>query len=153
MQRNIYLEGELGIKFGSKMSYNAPTVADVMKLIEVNNDDFRPYLIQAHEKGIGFHIDVAGEEIEYDEELFLPLHEGDITITPIPAGAKGGGGKILAAILIITLLVVSGGAAGGAAVHRSAQCREIAAVARVRRSVVRQLAQRTPACTPFHRNV
>jgi len=113
MQRNIYLEGDLGSNFGTHMSFNAPTVADVMKLIEVNNDDFRGYLIDAHEKGIGFHIDVAGAEIEYDEELLLPLHEGDITITPVPAGAKGGG-KILAAILIITLLVVSGGAAGGA---------------------------------------
>jgi predicted phage tail protein len=81
------------------MSLNAPTVADAMKLIEVNNDNFRGYLIDAHEKGVGFHIDVAGQEIEYDEELLLPLHEGDITITPVPAGAKGGG-KILAAILI-----------------------------------------------------
>ena len=111
MQRNIYLEGELGSKFGSKLSYNAPTVADVMKLLDVNNEEFRSYLIQAHEKGIGFYIDVAGEEIEYDEELLLPLHEGDITITPVPAGAKGGGGKILAAILLIALVVISAGAA------------------------------------------
>tara|TARA_R110002020_G_scaffold145804_1_gene320038 strand:- start:9244 stop:9966 length:723 start_codon:yes stop_codon:yes gene_type:complete len=113
MQRNIYLEGDLGNKFGTHMSFNAPTVADAIKLIEVNNDDFRGYLIDAHEKGVGFHIDVAGEEIEYDEELFLPLHEGDVTITPVPAGAKGGG-KILAAILIVTLLVVTGGAAAAA---------------------------------------
>ena len=113
MQRNIYLEGDLGSRFGTHMSLNAPTVVDVMKLIEVNNDDFRGYLIDAHEKGVGFHIDVAGEEIEYDEELLLPLHEGDITITPVPAGAKGGG-KILAAILIVTLLVVTGGAAAAA---------------------------------------
>lgn len=113
MQRNIYLEGDLGGRFGTHMSLNAPTVADVMKLIEVNNDDFRGYLIDAHEKGVGFHIDVAGEEIEYDEELLLPLHEGDITITPVPAGSKGGG-KILAAILIVTLLVVTGGAAAAA---------------------------------------
>lgn len=103
MQRNIYLEGDLGSKFGAHMSLNAPTVADVMKLIEVNNDDFRGYLIDAHEKGVGFHIDVAGEEIEYDEELLLPLHEGDITITPVPAGAKGGG-KILAAILLVVMV-------------------------------------------------
>jgi predicted phage tail protein len=112
MQRNIYLEGELGSKFGSKLSYNAPTVADVMKLLDVNNEEFRPYLIQAHEKGVGFHIDVAGESLEYDEEVLLPLNEGDITITPVPAGAKGGGAKIFAAILIIVLIVVTGGFAG-----------------------------------------
>ena len=111
MQRNIYLEGDLGIKFGTHMSFNAPSVADAIKLIEVNNDDFRGYLIDAHEKGVGFHIDVAGEEIEYDEELLLPLHEGDITITPVPAGAKGGGGKILMAILLIAIVVISAGAA------------------------------------------
>ena len=108
MQRNIYLEGDLGNKFGTHMSFNAPTVADAIKLIEVNNDDFRGYLINAHEKGVGFHIDVAGEEIEYDEELFLPLHEGDVTITPVPAGAKGGG-KILAAILIAVVAFYSMG--------------------------------------------
>jgi len=112
MQRNIYLEGELGSKFGSKMSYNAPTVADAMKLLDVNNEGFRPYLIQAHEKGVGFHIDVAGERLEYDEEILLPLNEGDITITPVPAGAKGGGAKIFAAILMIVLIVATGGFAG-----------------------------------------
>lgn len=110
MQRNIYLEGELGSKFGSKMSYNAPTVADVMKLLDVNNEDFRPYLIQAHEKGIGFYIDVAGERLEYDEEILLPLNEGDITITPVPAGAKGGAGKIIAAILLIVFIIATAGA-------------------------------------------
>ena len=112
MQRNIYLEGELGSKFGSKMSYNAPTVADVMKLLDVNNEDFRPYLIQAHEKGIGFYIDVAGERLEYDEEILLPLNEGDITITPVPAGSKGGAGKLLAAIAFIAILYFTGGFAG-----------------------------------------
>ena len=115
MQRNIYLEGELGSKFGSKMSYNAPTVADAMKLLEVNNDNFREYLIQAHEKGVGFHIDVSGESLEYDEEVFLPLNEGDITITPVPAGAKGGAGKIFAAILIVILIAATGGFGGAAA--------------------------------------
>ena len=115
MQRNIYLEGDLGSKFGTHMSFNAPTIAYAIKLIEVNNDDFRGYLLDAHEKGVSFHIDVAGEEIEYDEELFLPLHEGDVTITPVPAGAKGGG-KLLAAVLIVVLIAATGGFAGLGAV-------------------------------------
>jgi predicted phage tail protein len=85
-----------------------------MKLLDVNNEEFRPYLIQAHEKGVGFHIDVAGERLEYDEEVFLPLNEGDITITPVPAGSKGAAGKILAAILIVAFLVVTGGGGAGA---------------------------------------
>lgn len=112
MQRNIYLEGELGDKFGYKMSYHAETITDALKLIDVNNSDFRHYLIDAAEKGIGFHIDVVGSDLEYDEELLLPLHEGDITITPIAAGAKGAG-KVFAAILIVALIVVTAGAATG----------------------------------------
>jgi predicted phage tail protein len=112
MQRNIYLEGELGDKFGHKMSYHAETITDALKLIEVNNSDFRYYLIDAAEKGIGFHIDIVGSDLEYDEELLLPLHEGDITITPIAAGAKGAG-KVFAAILLVALIVVSAGTASG----------------------------------------
>ena len=90
MMRNVYLEGELGAKFGAHMYLNAPTVTDVFKLIEVNNSEFRPYLFECHEKGIDFVIDVAGEELEYTEELLLDLHKGDITITPIPEGGGGG---------------------------------------------------------------
>ena len=118
MQRNIYLEGEIGERFGSVASFNAPTVKDAMCLIDVNNEGFRNYLMECHEKGVGFHIDVAGSEIEYGEELLMPLSEGDITITPVPAGAKAIG-KILAAILIVVLVIhmpfLSGGIAQGLA--------------------------------------
>ena len=94
MQRNVYLEGELGAKFGAHCFINAPTVSDALKLIDVNNSGFREYLLSCHEKGIGFAIDVAENKLEYDEELLLPLNEGDITITPIPEGGGGGFNKI-----------------------------------------------------------
>tara|TARA_B100001250_G_scaffold15210_1_gene13287 strand:- start:3460 stop:4146 length:687 start_codon:yes stop_codon:yes gene_type:complete len=112
MQRNVYLEGELGERFGTQMCFEAPTVKDALKLIEVNNPSFRKYLIDCHEKGVQFHIDVAGEELEYNEELLLPLHEGDITITAVPEGAGSGFKKLLLAIAIIVVVVATGGFAG-----------------------------------------
>lgn len=110
MERNVYLEGELGERFGSHCYINAPTVGDALKLIDVNNTGFRQYLIDCHEKGIGFAIDVAQNEIEYEDELLLPLHEGDITITPVPEGGGGGFKKVLMAAVIIAALYVGGAA-------------------------------------------
>ena len=63
MQRNLYIEGEMGERFGTEMSVNAPTVSDALKLLEVNNSGLKEYLIDCHEKGIGFVVDVAGEEL------------------------------------------------------------------------------------------
>ena len=104
MQRNVHIEGEMGHLFGETMTINAPTINDVFKLIDANNAGFKKYMIDCHEKGIGFAINIAGEEVEYEEELLLPLHEGDITITPVPEGAGGGFKKILAAIALVALI-------------------------------------------------
>lgn len=104
MQRNVYIEGEMGHLFGDTMTVNAPTINDVFRLIDANNVGFKKYMIDCHEKGIGFAINIAGEEIEYEEELLLPLHKGDITITPVPEGAGGGFKKILAAIALVVLI-------------------------------------------------
>ena len=104
MQRNVYIEGEMGHLFGETMTINAPTINDVFKLIDANSTGFKKYMIDCHEKGVGFAINVAGEEVEYEEELLLPLHEGDITITPVPEGAGGGFKKILAAIAIVAVI-------------------------------------------------
>tara|TARA_E500000331_G_scaffold317775_1_gene329372 strand:- start:43 stop:795 length:753 start_codon:yes stop_codon:yes gene_type:complete len=100
MQRNIYIEGEMGELFGHQHSINAPTIRDVFRLIDANNSGLKKYLLDCHDKGVGFAIDVAGNEIEYNEELLLPLHEGDITITPVAEGAGGGFKKILLAVAI-----------------------------------------------------
>tara|TARA_E500000331_G_scaffold317776_1_gene329375 strand:- start:43 stop:831 length:789 start_codon:yes stop_codon:yes gene_type:complete len=101
MQRNIYIEGEMGRIFGERMTINAPTIGDVFRLIDANTSGLKKYLLDCHEKGIGFAIDVAGNEIEYNEEMLLLLNEGDITITPIAEGAGGGFKKILLAVAII----------------------------------------------------
>ena len=129
MLRNIYLEGEMGERFGTGFQVNAPKIADVIKCIECNHPDFRGYLIECHEKNIGFEVDIANNKLDYAEELLMNLQEGDVTITPLAAGSKSGGGKILAAIALAAVAmfampallgsaggVLGGGAVGGGAV-------------------------------------
>src|SRR5210317_731800 len=105
MKRKLYLEGEMAEKFGSELTVNVDNVRDYLRLLEANFPEFRSYLISCAEKDIGFTIDIADKNVEKEEDLILPLREGDITITPIPAGSKSGGAKILAAIAIIAFLI------------------------------------------------
>ena len=109
MQRNVYIEGEMGELFGNQHSMNVPTVCDVFRLMQANHPNFRKYLIDCHEKGVGFAIEVAGDELDSEEEILLPLHEGDIIITPVPEGSGGGFKKILLAMAIIAFAFVAGG--------------------------------------------
>ena len=100
MNRKIYLEGELALKFGAEHSFSGDSVKDALRLIEANNPGLKKYFIDAAECDIDFHIEVGGNELETPLECLLPLREGDIIITPIPAGSKSGGAKVLAAIAI-----------------------------------------------------
>ena len=110
MMRNIYLEGEMGHKFGTGLSINAPTIKDVFSCLDANDSSFKSYLVECANNEIGFTIDVAGNQIDYDEELLMPFNEGDITITPVPQGSKGIG-KIIAAIVVIVVAnaIIPGG--------------------------------------------
>jgi predicted phage tail protein len=101
MMRNIYLEGELGDRYGRELRANVDSVRDAFRLIEANYPDFKTYLVRCHEKDIGFTVEVAGKSIEKEEDLIFPIQSGDIVISAIPAGSKSGGAKILAAIVII----------------------------------------------------
>lgn len=105
MKRKLYLEGEMAEKFGSELTVNVNNVQESIKLLQANFPEFRSYLLSCAEKNIGFIIDVADKNIENEKDLILPLKEGDITITPIPAGSKSGGAKILAAIAIVAIMV------------------------------------------------
>lgn len=115
MMRNIYLEGEMGHKFGTGFSMNAPAIKDVFSCLDANYSNFKSYLVECANNEIGFTIDVAGNQIDYNEELLIPFNEGDITITPVPHGSKGVG-KILAAIAVIIVanILIPGGGIGPA---------------------------------------
>lgn len=110
MMRNVYFEGELGDKFIPYMHMKADNVAEVFQCLNGNFPNFKQYILEKYEEGIGFHIDVAGNELEDPREILLDLKEGDIIVTPVPAGAKSGPAKILAAV-VITLALPGIGAA------------------------------------------
>ena len=122
MTRNIYLEGELALKFGAQHSFHGDSVKDALRLLDVNRPGFKKYFIDAADCDIGFHIEVGGQDLDNPLECLLPLREGDIIITPIAAGSKSGGAKILTAIAMVGLMIaipgsfsvlLSGGALGG----------------------------------------
>ena len=111
MQRNVYLQGELGEKFGTKFVVNTDDYADIFRCINANRPDFLSYLRKCHEEDIGFILDTEEGELEH-EDLLVPAVKGDITIALVPAGSKKGITKILAAIAIIAVIYFSGGFAG-----------------------------------------
>lgn len=120
MTRKIYLEGELGAKFGNEYTMTVNSFSEVFRCLECNFSDFRKYLVSCEEKNIGFVCEVAGNPLNSEAELLLEYREGDMIITPLPMGSKSGGGKILAAIAITiaaiyipTLFTYTGSAIGG----------------------------------------
>lgn len=103
MMRNVYLQGELGERFGSKFSMSVDTRADIFKCINANRPDFREYLVECHKNDIDFIMEYQGETTD-EKDLLTPLKEGDVTISIVPAGSKKGLGKILAAIAIVAIM-------------------------------------------------
>lgn len=114
MRRKVTLAGELKEKFGEVFYVNADSHQDILKCIEANRPEFKRYLLDSIDKDVGFTIDMAGKSVE-EEDLLVPLTEGDVTITAIPAGSKSGIGKILAAIALAVLVVYTAGGAALAA--------------------------------------
>ena len=109
MKRKVYLTGEMEQRFGSEFSIHAKSYSDIIRCIDCNRSEFRKYLMDCHNKGVDFVINFADKYIE-EEDLFLPLKEGDVTIMAIPAGSKASDVfKIVAAIFLIW---ASGGLAG-----------------------------------------
>jgi predicted phage tail protein len=116
MLRNVYLEGEMGELFTPHMKLKFSRPQDAIKAIDANFPTFRSYLIEKANDGTNFHIDVAGNNLEQPEELLLIMQEGDVTITPVPAGAKSGAAKLFAAMVLIVITAGAAAAAGGVTV-------------------------------------
>ena len=119
MKRKIYLEGELADKFGKELNAYVSSVKEALLLINANYPEFKKYLIDSHEAGVGFAIDVAGVPVE-EEGIIMPLSKGDITIMSVPAGSKSAGAKILTAIAIIAFIFFAPVLAGGATLSSAA---------------------------------
>lgn len=105
MERKVYLEGAIAKKFGSEFTIYAESVADVWRCLNCNFPELREYLIECHEKDIGFLCQVGDKGLDNEEEMLLKIQAGDVFISPQPAGSKSGLGKILAAIAIVAIAV------------------------------------------------
>lgn len=108
MLRDVYLEGELGEKFGKVRRMEASSFEDALRCLSGNFDDFKTYLAECYEKGIYFYWKINDHIITNPDELFLQYPEGAMVITPVPAGAglsslvKGALGIIAGVALVIT---------------------------------------------------
>ena len=113
--RNVYLEGELGEKYGKKLRIRADTIEQVFKCLDGNFVDFRGYLMECHNNDIGFTFHIGQAGLTSEKELFLRFKEGDMIITPQPMGAKSGFGKFLTVVAAIVLIAATAGAGAAAA--------------------------------------
>lgn len=103
IQRKIYLEGELGERFGSEYTIHATTFQQALRCLDCNLEGFREYFISASDKGLNFIADIAGSPVTDERELLMQFREGDFVLSPAPAGSKSGGAKILAAIALAVI--------------------------------------------------
>jgi predicted phage tail protein len=103
MQRSVYLQGELGERFGHKFIVNTDNYADIFKCINANRPGWLPYVRKCHEEDIAFIVETEDGAIDQDD-LLTPITKGDVTISLAPAGSKSGIAKILAAIVLIVVL-------------------------------------------------
>lgn len=108
MLRKVYLDGEMAQKFGPEFTIYAKSVGDVFENLSCNFPEMRKYLIDCHENDIGFLCQVGNEGLQEESELLLSMEEGDVYISPQPAGSKSGLGKILAAVAIVALVALGG---------------------------------------------
>jgi len=99
MLRNVYFEGELGRDFLPHMKVQCDTVADIFRCLSANFDGVKQYFIEKEQKDIGYQIEIAGKKITDEREMLMEINEGDVVITPIPAGS-GDLGKTIVGIII-----------------------------------------------------
>jgi predicted phage tail protein len=105
MLRKIYLEGDMGDKFGRVAQVKAETVREVIQYLDANYTGVKEYLLDKNSKNIAFKIKIGDQYVDDDRELVLPLDKGDIIITPVPAGSKGAFKLIVGIILIVVSLI------------------------------------------------
>ena len=89
MRRKVVLEGELGEKFGNETYIDASSFGDVIRCFMANFDNFREYLLECDRKQIVFICKINNVAID-EKELPLRYGEGDMVITPVPAGSITG---------------------------------------------------------------
>lgn len=107
MQRNVYLLGDLGDKFGHKFTVYAHSLEQVIKTISVNVEGFDTYIYNCIQDNVGLAIEVEDKLLEPSTQLLLPLEKGDITISTVPAGAGGDDSAILQILAGVVLFMIN----------------------------------------------
>jgi len=105
MLRKVYLEGEIADKFGSEFDMDVSNFGEAIQCFETNFNNFRNYLIECQEKGIGFVCSVEGKPIEEDHEMLFNYPEGSFTLQAVPTGSKRALGKIIVAAILIAVSI------------------------------------------------
>lgn len=109
MKRKVYLEGEIGSKFGKEFTMNVDSFGAAIRCLDANFNDFKKYLIECDERGVGFTCQIAGAPIQDEKELLLEYAEGDMVITAIPAGSrKSAIGRIIVGAILIYIAFSTG---------------------------------------------
>ena len=105
--------GELGERFGAEHTYyNLRNAADAIKLLCINMPEFKDFLLESEENGIGYQVLQGGVDFDY-EDLLLPFGERELVIVPVLSGSGEGAGKVLAGIGLVAAAIIFGPLAGG----------------------------------------
>jgi predicted phage tail protein len=118
MMRKVYLEGDIGEKFGKEFTMDASSFQEVVKCLDCNFPELREYLINSAEKGVEFVCEVEDTPITHESELLLHYDTGAMTIRAIPAGSEGIA-KAIVGMFIVALLFIPGMQAFGAAAGKT----------------------------------
>lgn len=108
--RKVYLEGQLGEKFGAEWSLDVASPAEALTAIMAQRPGMRQYLAQS--EGIqGYEVLIGDEPIEREEELCMldPGTTQSYSFVPVIGGSKSSG---LMMVLGVALLAATGGLAG-----------------------------------------
>ncbi len=91
MLKKIKLYGELGDKFGKEWNLDINSPSEAIRALDVNNRDFRSYMVNSEKNGIAYKIIVGKSYLEEKEELYYPSGKQEIKIIPVVIGAKKSG--------------------------------------------------------------
>lgn len=109
--KQVLLEGYLGEKYGRNWEISANSYQQIFACIDANYPGFQQDLVDLYESGGDLSIISGSQMLEEVEELFYPISEETIIISPIPAGSKSGAAKIIIGVLLIASLFIPGSGA------------------------------------------
>lgn len=103
----VKLLGELGRRFGRSYEFDASSPKEVMSALSHQLEGFREFMINAHEKGMGFRlVDDDPEGMDYPE---LEMGCKRLIVAPVVTGS-GAAGRILLGIALIGIAILAPGA-------------------------------------------